>query len=60
MVVYQPPRSTEVWGAEYTTALDAIKTICGCQVSWRPYAVYRPKAALFSELTASNAESPGG
>ena len=28
-MVFQPPRSTAVWGAQYTTALDAIKSICG-------------------------------
>ena len=59
MVVYQPPRSTEVWWAEYTTALDAFKSICGCDVHWRPHAVYRPKAAHSPELTAFNAESLG-
>ena len=32
VVVYQPLRSTAVWGAEYTTALDTIKSICGCDV----------------------------
>ena len=39
MVVYQPPRSTAVWGVEYTTALDTIKSICGCDVYWRPHAL---------------------
>ena len=29
VVVYQPSCSTAVWGAEYTTALDAIKPVCG-------------------------------
>ena len=48
-----------MWGAEYTTALDAIKSICGCDVYWRPHAVYRPKVALSEELTAFNAESLG-
>ena len=42
VLVYQPPRSTAVWVAESTTALDAIKSICGCDVQWRPHAVYRP------------------
>ena len=28
MVVYQPSCFTAVWGAEYTTALDAIKSVC--------------------------------
>ena len=28
VVVYQPSCSTTVWGAEYTTALDAIKSVC--------------------------------
>ena len=46
MVVYQPPLSTAACGAEYTTALDAIQSICGCYVHWRPHAVYRPQAAL--------------
>ena len=59
VVVYQPSHSTAVWGAEYTTALDAIKCVCGCDVSWRPHAVYRLKATLSPELTTSNAESLG-
>ena len=59
VVVYQPSRSTAVWGAEYTTAHDAIKSMCGCDVSWRPHAVYRPRAAISPELTASNAECLG-
>ena len=46
VVVYQLSGSTVVWGAEYTTALDAIKSVCGCDMSWRPHAVYRPKASL--------------
>ena len=29
VVVFQLPRSTAVWGAQYTTVLDAIKSICG-------------------------------
>ena len=36
-----------------------MKSICGCDVSWQPHVVYRPKAALSPELTASNAESIG-
>ena len=59
VVVYQPSRSTAVGGAEYTTALDAIKSVCGRDVSWRPHAVYWPQAAISPELTASNAESLG-
>ena len=42
VVVYQPSCSATVWGAEYTTALDAIKSVCGCDLAWRPHAVYRP------------------
>ena len=59
VLVYQLPRSTAVWGAEYTTAVDAMRSICGCDVHWRPHAVYRPEAALSPELTAFNAESLG-
>ena len=59
VVVYQPSNSGAVWGAEHTTALDAIKSICGCDVTRRPHAVYRPKAALSPELTASSAASLG-
>ena len=59
VVVYQPSRSTAVWGAEYTTDLDAIKSVCGCDVLWRPHAVYQPRAAVSPELTASSAESLG-
>ena len=59
VVVYQPSCSTTVWGADYTTALDAIKSVCGCDLAWRPHAVYRPKVVLSSELTASSAASLG-
>ena len=55
MVEYQPHGSTTVWGAEYTTALDAIKSICGCDVHWRPHGVHQPTIVLSPELTASNA-----
>ena len=59
VVVYQPSCSTAVWGAEYTTALDAIKSVCGCDLAWRPHAVYQPKEVLSPELTASSAASLG-
>ena len=59
VVVYQPPCSPTVWGAEYTTALDAIKSVCGCDLAWRTHAVYRPKVVLSPELTASSAASLG-
>ena len=59
VVVYQPSCSSTVWGAEYTTALDAIKSGCGCDLAWRPHAVYRPKVVLSPELTASSAASLG-
>ena len=59
MVVYQPPRSTAMWGAEYTTTLDAIKSICACDVHLRPHAVYRLKAVLSPALTVFNATSLG-
>ena len=52
VVVYQPFSSTTVWGAEYTTALDAIQSVCGCDLAWRPHAVYQPKVVLSPELTA--------
>ena len=55
VVVYQPHSSTTVWGAEYTTGLDAIKSICGCHVHWRPHGVHQPKGVLCPEVTASNA-----
>ena len=47
------------WGAEYTSALDAIKSVCGCDLAWRPHAVYRPRGVLCPELTASSAASLG-
>ena len=47
VVVYQPSCSATVWGAEYTSALDAIKS------------VYRPRVVLSPELTASSAASLG-
>ena len=37
VVVYQPHTSTTVWGAEYTTRLGAIKSVCGCDVHWRHF-----------------------
>ena len=55
VVVYQPSCSTTVWGAEYTTALDAIKSVCGCDLAWRLHAVYKPKEVLSPEFTASSA-----
>ena len=59
VVVYQPSCSTTVWGAEYTTALNAIPSVCGCDLAWRPHAVYQPKVVLSPELTASTAASLG-
>ena len=59
VVVYRPSSSTTVWGAEYTTALDTIKSVCGCDAAWRPHAVYRPKAVMSPDLTASSAASLG-
>ena len=58
-VVYQPSCSATVWGAEYTTALDAIKSVCGCDLAWRRHAVYWPEVVLSPELTASSAASLG-
>ena len=59
VVVYEPSYSTTVWGAEYTTALDTIKSVWGCDVAWRSHALYRPKVILSPELTASSAASLG-
>ena len=59
VVVYRPSCSTTVSGAEYTVALDAIKSVCGCDLAWRPRAVYRPTVVLSPELTASSAASLG-
>ena len=59
VVVYQPSCSTTVWGAECTTALDAIKSVCGCDLARRPHAVFQPKVVLSPELTASSATSLG-
>ena len=59
VVVYQPSCSTTVWGAEYTTALNAIQSVCGCDMAYRPHAVYQPKVVLSPELTASSAASLG-
>ena len=58
-MVYQPSCSTTVWGAEYTRALNAIQSVCGCDLAWRPHAVYQPKVGLSPELTASSAASLG-
>ena len=57
--VYQLSGSTMYWRAEYTTALDAIKSVCGCDQAWRAYAVYRRKVILSPELKASSAVSLG-
>ena len=59
VVVYQPPRSPAVWGAKYTTALDAMKSIRGCNVHWRPLSMYWPGDALSPELTAFYAQALG-
>ena len=59
LVVYQPSGSTTVWGAEYTTALDAIKSVCGCDLAWRAHAVFQPKVVLSPEVTAFSAASLG-
>ena len=59
VVVYQPSCSRTVWGAEYITALDAIKYVCGCDLAWRPHAVYRPTVILSPELTAPSVASLG-
>ena len=40
VVVYQPLRSTTIWGAKYTTTLNAIKSHCRCDVHWGPHGVY--------------------
>ena len=55
VVVYQPHRSMTVWGAEYTTALDAIGSICGCGIHRGPHGVHQPNVVLSPELTASSA-----
>ena len=59
MLVYQPLRSTAVWGAEYTKALDTTKSICGCDIHWPPHGLYLQNAVLSPEPTASNAASLG-
>ena len=59
VVVYQVSCSTMVWGAEYTTALNAIQSVCGCDLAWRPHAVYQPKVFLSPELSAFIAASLG-
>ena len=59
MVVYQPHASMAVWGAEFATALEAIGSICGCEIHWRPHEVHRPNDVLSPQLTASNAASLG-
>ena len=59
VVVYQPSCSTTVWGAEYTTSLNAIQSVCGCDLAWRPHSVYQPKVVLSPEVTASSAASLG-
>ena len=55
IVVFRPHRSMTVWGAEYTTVPDAIKSVCGCNVHWRPHGVHWPNVVVSPELTASNA-----
>ena len=59
VVVYEPSCSTTVWGAKNTTALDAIKSVCGCDLARRPHTVYRPTVILSPELMASSAASLG-
>ena len=40
-------------------ALDTINSVCGCDLAWRPHAVYQPKVVMSPELTASSAVSLG-
>ena len=53
------PPAPQRFGGEDTTALDAIKSVRGCDLAWRPHAVYRPKVVLSPEITASSAASLG-
>ena len=55
VVVYQLHRYMTVWGPEYTTALDAIRSIWGCGLQRQPHGIHRPNVVLSPELTASNA-----
>ena len=55
VLVYQPHGSMTVWGAEVATALEAIRSICGCRVHLRPHGVHRPNDVRSPWLTASNA-----
>ena len=54
-MVYQPHGSMTVWGAEYGKALEAIRSVSGCDVNWRPHGVHRWDHVHSPELTASNA-----
>ena len=58
VVVYQPSCITTLWGAEYTMALDAIKSVCECDLAWRPHAVYQPKVVLSPALRRGMAGTP--
>ena len=54
IVVYKPHGSAAVWGAKFATVLEAIRSICECDVHWRPHDVHRPRDALFLGLIAAN------
>ena len=58
-VVYKPHGSVAVWGVEFVIALEAIGSICGCDVHWQPHAVHQPGDALILELIAATAPALG-
>ena len=55
IMAYKPHGSMMVWGAGFATALEVIRSLCGCHVHWRPHGVHRPNDVHSPELTASNA-----
>ena len=58
-MVYQPHGSMAVWGAEFAKALEAMGSICRCNIHLQPHEVHGPNDVLSPELTASNAVSRG-
>ena len=57
-VVYKPSCSTTVWVAEYTRALDAIKSVCGCDKRTGPPMRRFPAMGAPRGRVPSTARSP--
>ena len=55
VVVSEPRGSMALWGAKFPEALQAMGSVCGCDIHWWPQRVHQPNDPLSRELTACNA-----